>query len=180
MTATEDLRAEHAGILLMLDILRVLITRLEAGDPVPGAELEDILEFLTVFVDKCHHGKEEDILFPALKTAGVLADSGPIGVLLHEHSLGREYIREMKAALEGSGKTGTFVAPAQGYIELLTQHIAKENTVLFPMAEQLLDMAALTTMHEDFEQLERERIGLGRHEAFHKLLDELVAKYITS
>jgi hemerythrin-like domain-containing protein len=180
MTATEDLRAEHEGILKMLAILTAIIERLRTGEAAPVAELADILEFLKVFADKCHHGKEEDILFPALEAAGLPREGGPIGVMLHEHTLGRGHIRDMGAALEagGAGLPLAFAEPAQAYVDLLTQHIAKENNVLFVMAERMLGAAALTAMHEDFERLEQERIGPGRHEAFHKLLDELAGKYL--
>jgi hemerythrin-like domain-containing protein len=162
----------------MLGVMRALAMRIEAGGTVPAAELTDILDFLKIFADKCHHGKEEDILFPALEAAGMPREGGPIGVMLHEHTLGRGLIRDMDAALAGSAGPRAFVAPALDYIELLTQHIAKENNVLFPMAERLLGAPALTAMHEAFERLEEERIGPGRHEAFHRLLDALAAEYL--
>lgn len=178
MTATDDLRAEHSGILRMLDIMRALTTRIEAGRDVPAEELSAILDFLKIFADNCHHGKEEDILFPALEAAGMPRENGPIGVMLHEHALGRGYIHEMDTALTGSDALRSFVTPALAYVELLTQHIAKENNALFPMAERLLGTSVLTAMHDDFERLEEERIGPGRHEAFHKLLDDLVTEYL--
>lgn len=178
MTATDDLRVEHEGILRMLGVMRALTTRIEAGGTIPVAELTGILDFLKIFVDKCHHGKEEDILFPALEAAGMPREGGPIGVMLHEHALGRGLIRDMETTLAGSVGPRSFVAPALVYIELLTQHIAKENTVLFPMAERLLGTPDLTAMHEAFERLEEERIGPGRHEAFHQLMDDLAAEYL--
>lgn len=178
MTATDDLRAEHEGILRMLGVMRALVTRIEAEGTVPAAALTGILDFLKIFADKCHHGKEEDILFPALEAAGMPREGGPIGVMLHEHTLGRGLIRDMDGALTGNAGPRSFIAPALAYIELLTQHIAKENKVLFPMAERLLGTPALTAMHEAFERLEEERIGPGRHEAFHRLLDDLAAKYL--
>ena len=130
----------------MLGVMRALATRIEAGGPVPVAELTGILDFLKIFVDKCHHGKEEDILFPALEAAGMPREGGPIGIMLHEHVLGRGLIRDMDAALAGSADPRSFVAPALDYIELLTQHIAKENSVLLPIAERLLGTPALTAM----------------------------------
>jgi hemerythrin-like domain-containing protein len=180
MTATDDLRAEHEGILRMLAILNAVSERIHAGKSVPVAQLEGILDFLKVFADKCHHGKEEDILFPALEAAGMPREGGPIGVMLHEHTLGRGHIRDMGAALAGGDGQAAFAAPAQAYVELLTQHIAKENDVLFVMAEKLLGIPALTQMHEPFERLEQERIGPGRHEAFHRLLDDLAAEYLAA
>ena len=52
-----------------------------------------------MFADKCHHGKEEDVLFPELEKAGIARQGGPIGVMLHEHVSGREFIRRMSEAL---------------------------------------------------------------------------------
>lgn len=48
--------------------------KIVSGKNVPAEELKGIMEFLTVFVDKCHHGKEEDFLFPALEAAGIAKD----------------------------------------------------------------------------------------------------------
>ncbi len=66
----------------------------------------------------------------------------------------------------------------QDYVELLGGHIVKENTVLFPMADARLDLKADSGLFEAFQRLERERIGPGKHEAFHALLDELRGAYL--
>ena len=63
-------------------------------------------------------------------------------------------------------------------MDLLTQHIAKENSVLFPLADSRLDAGRDNQLFEDFERLERERIGIGKHEAFHRLLDQLSNTYL--
>ena len=89
----------------------------------------------------------------------------------------------MEASLDslGTGSVGgesTFKAIAESYIKLLTQHIDKENNVLFPMADQRLSQEKQLQMADQFERLEVERIGEGRHEAFHKLLEDLVGIYM--
>lgn len=180
MLATDDLRAEHEGILKMLAVLDALATK--GWEASIAGDWDGVLEFLRVFADRCHHGKEEDILFPALEKAGMPRQNGPIGVMLHEHVLGRGHIADMGTALDGlkAGKPGAaqdLTRAARAYVGLLTQHIAKENTVLFPMSESLLGEQVLTAMHDDFERLEVERIGLGRHETFHRLLDDLSERY---
>ncbi|HVP22916.1 MAG TPA: hemerythrin domain-containing protein, partial [Conexivisphaerales archaeon] len=71
MGPLEDLRAEHEGILLMLRILEGVCARLVPGGRLDVTHLDQIMEFFVVFVDKCHHGKEEEFLFPALEEAGV-------------------------------------------------------------------------------------------------------------
>jgi len=141
------------------------------------------MEFLKVFVDTCHHGKEEEFLFPALEEAGVPREGGPIGVMLQEHQTGRELIRKMSTSLDGLGKgkidaESAFKEAAESYIEVLRKHIDKENNVLFPMADERLSQERQHQMSEQFERLERERIGEGRHEAFHKLLEDLARIYI--
>lgn len=55
---------------------------------VPVEPLEQLLNFFRVFADLCHHGKEEQYLFPALEAAGIPRESGPAGVMLAEHAEG--------------------------------------------------------------------------------------------
>lgn len=71
MKATQQLKDEHEGIKIMLNILGQICFRLETKGDLNEKHFEGILEFLKVFVDKCHHGKEEDLLFPALEEAGI-------------------------------------------------------------------------------------------------------------
>jgi hemerythrin-like domain-containing protein len=88
MKATQQLRNEHEGVKVMLIILEQVCRQLEADRNLNEEHFDGILEFLKVFVDKCHHGKEEDLLFPALTAAGIPED-GPIAVMLQEHEMGR-------------------------------------------------------------------------------------------
>ena len=80
MKPTEELKAEHKGILRMLRILDAVCERLDRGQEVDPKDLDDIVEFIRVFADKCHHGKEEDLLFPAMeREAGLSRQRGPLG-----------------------------------------------------------------------------------------------------
>jgi hemerythrin-like domain-containing protein len=183
MKATEQLKSEHEGIKLMLSILDAVANRIAGGQRIPQKDLEDIAAFLSVFADKCHHGKEEEHLFPALERAGVPREGGPIGVMLAEHAQGRQLIARLKEAIAeyGAGKkeaSGKFARAAGDYAALLTQHIAKENNVLFPMADRLLAPVEDVKLVEGFEELERTRIGAGRHEQFHALLARLKKSYL--
>jgi hemerythrin-like domain-containing protein len=183
MTATEDLRNEHEGIRLMLRILAAVAEKVKKGASVPAGDLEAMADFLSGFADRCHHGKEEDHLFPSLEAAGVLREGGPIGVMLAEHAKGRSFIADLKEGIAGleAGRRDApekFVSAAQGYVDLLTRHITKENEVLFPMAEARLDPGQHAALLEAFEQLEQERIGPGKHEEFHRLLQRLNRTYL--
>ena len=70
-----------------------------------------------------------------------------------------------------------FAENAAGYTALLRQHIQKEDNVLFVMAEQRLDAAKDEELFREFEKLEEERIGKGKHDEFHALLDRLQKIY---
>lgn len=183
MTATDQLKEEHQGILLMLEILEKVSGKMEAGGKVEPEHPERIVEFFRVFADKCHHGKEEDLLFPEMEKSGVPREGGPIGVMLLEHDQGRGYVRGMAEAAPRYRKGEAaaevdFTRNARGYIALLRQHIEKENQVLFPMGDRVLPGKKQEELLEAFERLERERIGEGTHEGFHKLLHELKDIYL--
>jgi len=183
MKPTEDLKKEHEAIKLMLRILEKVSKRLEAGEKVNIEHLESILEFIRVFADKCHHGKEEGLLFPAMEKAGIPRERGPIGVMLYEHREGRDFVKGMSEAIEkykkGGKKAGREVAKnARNYVSLLSQHIEKEDNILYPMADSRLSAASEEDLEKGFEKIEKEFIGPGRHEEFHRLLHRLKEEYL--
>lgn len=183
MKATDELKKEHQGIELMLRIVGAISDKSARGEEISVQHLDDILEFLTVFVDKCHHGKEEEFLFPALEAAGIAREGGPVGVLLHEHEQGRKLVAELKAAVSGlrtgdPDAGGMLAETGKQYIALLTDHIAKENNMLFKMADERLDGFQDEGLVASFEKLERDRIGIGKHEEFHALLEKLKDAYL--
>jgi hemerythrin-like domain-containing protein len=184
MKPIEELRAEHQAVKMTLRVLETMCRRMEqVGEAVETQDIDQLLEFFSVFVDKCHHGKEEELLFPALEAVGVRREGGPIGVMLEEHERGRAYVRQMKEALSQhkahqAAATATLIREARGYTALLDQHIHKEDNVLFPMAERLLSEATLAELAAGFERIEIEKIGAGRHEEFHRMLDHLKRVYL--
>lgn len=183
MDAIRQLKEEHRGALLMLDILESVCRRLEEGRHVDLSHPDRILDFLKGFVDICHHAKEEECFFPALEEAGLSRESGPIRVMLMEHEEGRVRIREMKkalAALRGGDLSAarSFAENARAYGGLLRSHIRKEDDVLFPMAEERLSPEKWEELAAMFDKVEEERVGPGRHEAYHAMMEELKALYL--
>ena len=79
----------------MLDILERMSEKIVAGESVPTDHLEQVLDFLEVFADKCHHGKEkEKLLFAAMEEAGVPKEGGPLAAMFSEHDRGRQFIKK--------------------------------------------------------------------------------------
>lgn len=181
MLATDELKNEHEGIKLMLRVLEELASRAESGREVDTDDAAKTVEFFKVFADACHHGKEEDLLFPALVEAGIPSQGGPVGVMLHEHDQGRHYIRQMTLSLGGNGAgpdMAQFAQAARKYIELLSAHIGKENEVLFTMADQVLSPEKQAELKKGFDTLESERMGEGVHETFHAMMEDMAEKYL--
>src|SRR3990167_8805692 len=134
-----------------------------------------MMAFIKNFVDKCHHGKEEDLLFPAMEEAGIPKKEGPIGMMLMEHDMGRGYVKGMRENISNPEK---FIADARGYIELLRQHIEKENNILYQMADTNISQTKDSELLREFDKLELERIGPGKHKEFHKMLERLRRIYL--
>jgi len=66
MKATQQLKDEHEGIKIMLTIMEKISNDIGKGKDLNKDPYAKIIEFIKGFADKCHHGKEEDILFPAM------------------------------------------------------------------------------------------------------------------
>jgi hemerythrin-like domain-containing protein len=162
----------------MLTVAEKAAQRLAAGKEVSPQVFTDTVDFLRNFADKCHHGKEENQLFPAMEKAGIPRQGGPIGVMLVEHDQGRAFIRSMDEAGQryASGDAAArapLAAAVRGYVELLRGHIYKEDTILFPMADSVLPASEQARLGKAFEDVEANVMGPGVHERYHAMLDEM-------
>mgnify|MGYP000586462031 FL=1 len=168
--ATQDLRKEHGAILRVLDILEKMTEPENRNHENILQYYSEVVYFLKIFADKCHHGKEEDFLFKELVSKGIPNEGGPIGVMLREHVQGREYISQMSKSLEEKNIEG-FVNVASLYRELLRRHIDKENSVLFVMADRVMSEQEQDQMLSQFERHEENVVGHGVHEKLHAMID---------
>jgi hemerythrin-like domain-containing protein len=181
MRATEILAHEHELILRAVAVLDRMAERASTGTTVPASDVRAIIEFIRKFADGCHHAKEEGVLFPALIAAGVPRDGGPIAVMLHEHDLGRAAVHAMDQAVSGFGSDSNsphaFAQAARSYTALLSNHILKENNVLFRIADQLIDPSRDAELVQAYDEHELRVTGPGEHERFHALIDRLEEAY---
>ncbi|MCY1404179.1 Hemerythrin HHE cation binding domain protein [compost metagenome] len=175
--AIADLRHEHDAILAALQILERMAEQAARGETAT-ADLTAFLGFLHEFVDQCHHGKEEGLLFPAMSHAGLAEHGGFIDELHAEHVQGRALVQAMAQACTPSLQAADFAAAATAFAALLRTHIAKENDVLFPMAERLFDDTRMAALQRAFAEHEEKIMGEGRHQQLHALLQQLKAKYL--
>lgn len=178
MEATDILSSEHRVIERVIAALEKGADRLESGEDIRIDFFTDAADFIAGFADGCHHKKEEGVLFIAMQAQGMPVQGGPIGVMLAEHEQGRVYTRAMRAAaerLEQGDLTAraVVVQNARGYANLLRNHIAKEDSVLFPMADRVIPLDQHAQVALDFERVEHEETGEGVHEKYLALAERL-------
>jgi len=179
MKPTETLKHEHQIVLAVLCGAEREAQEIQATGEVNVEKMREILEFFRVFVDKCHHGKEERLLFPKLGERGMSTEVGPISVMLREHVEGRNEIAAISDALErrqsGDASAANDIAyHLLAYVELLHDHITKEDNVLFNMADEALTEEDNRELAAAFNELEVEEIGAGVHETFHRFAHGIV------
>jgi hemerythrin-like domain-containing protein len=182
MKPSDVLMSEHRVIEQVLGCLdKMADSAFEAGTlDVEGAR--DAISFIRTFADGCHHKKEEDRLFPALERHGMPHDAGPTSVMRHEHDLGRANVKRMDDAVSAfvrgdATAADRFAFEARGFCELLRDHIAKEDQVLFPMADRMLPPAVQDELMRSFEHAEKHEMGAGTREKFLAVAERLGARY---
>jgi hemerythrin-like domain-containing protein len=138
--ATQNLEDDHVYILELTQIMQ----KMAATSSVNPDLVEEVVSIIRNFADGLHHAKEENLLFPLMVEKGFSTEAGPVAVMLSDHGQGRRYVKEMAdsaVALKNgnSNATGWIRESMRGYAELLQSHIAKENNVLFRMADQIMN-----------------------------------------
>ncbi len=181
MKATDTLMGEHRIIERVLTALEKQARRLDAGEAVRPSFFLDTADFVRNFADGSHHDKEETHLFPAMAAHGFPPDAGPLAVMLADHEQGRRLAGAMRDAAERLEGGDTDAAPevvrnAMGYVVMLRQHIMKEDSVLFPMAEQALPEEQKDQLAEAFADLDAADASEGVRAKYVALAEKLEAE----
>jgi hemerythrin-like domain-containing protein len=178
------LMEEHRVIEKVLDALESFAKGF-VGTTQDRQSADRFATFFRVFADSCHHGKEEDLLFEELMTMGMAADSGPLGVMLEEHELGRSCVSRIAAVAAGDGEwtseeRESFSGAVSEFVPLLRAHIQKEDRVLFPTADGMLSPEKIDALGDQFEQFCRVNIGVDVHKEMLALADSLAKEWPAS
>lgn len=184
MEATERLMTEHQMILRGVDALVAFAEGVRRG----GGDREELFRFLSFirdYADVLHHGKEEQILFPAMIEAGFPREAGPIAVMLQEHDIGREHVATL-VALAGTRIAWTpedreqIYVSARSYADLLRSHIHKEDEILYPMAEQRLSPELKESVDEQCAAFDARATEDGTRERLEQLATGLIARHLAA
>jgi hemerythrin-like domain-containing protein len=158
---TAELESEHRVIERTVKAMALMAEQLESDRDVDVGILRDVIEFMRLYADKLHHGKEEAHMFPYLEERGVPASGCPMGVLLTEHDKGRTLVGRLlqtaelyeRGAEEGRPELARVL---RALIDLYPSHIWKEDYLLFPMTDKILSEADHRDLAARFRAVEDE------------------------
>ena len=165
MNATQLLMDEHQFILKYLDLME----RYSKEDELLLNNVQHFSAFIHEFADKLHHAKEEDSLFKYLAQPNVLTHCNPIPQMLYEHTMARELVKTM----ETTPDINALKTAVQQYINLLRQHIFKEDNILYPMAEQGLSDNAKQALLNEYQDTNLKLNSTAIWQDYQNLYDEL-------
>lgn len=162
----KDMVAEHTCIKRVIALLPLLAESLDKGLDEPVTKtVREIVDFVRQFADRFHHAKEEDLLFKYFDP-----ESDVLKAMYTEHESGRRYIR---AAVEGLERNDarTVRDNLLAYGALLTEHIRKEDDILYPWMDRELTDSQVGRLYAQCREVE-ERFG-DRPAYYRALVEEL-------
>ena len=176
LSAVETLEQEHRLISRVVRLLPVVRRNVDAG-AVDEQVLSDIAEFFSAYTDGCHHAKEEDLFFPILLQRGVSSKGCPVGTLRLEHQQGRNIVKALNTAVSkhraGDPKAaGTISAILKDATELYTDHIWREDYLLFPMSGKVLLDKDREVLAKDFAEVQT-KFGSAFQDKYEALVEKL-------
>ncbi|MGA8239371.1 MAG: hemerythrin domain-containing protein [Desulfobacterales bacterium] len=163
MRPKDNLREDHGRIMKLFVSWQKMLGILGHPDQALLEDFEKCIDWVEVFIDKCHHGKEDEILFPAMASYEDPEVTSLIKDLHSEHQTGRSLLEaikiEFKTYSQTNGLPAGLIQLCQGYIDLFRKHIRRENAQLLPLLEKCIPTEAQEQIAAQFEQYEQRTIG---------------------
>jgi hemerythrin-like domain-containing protein len=177
--ASQDLTLDHDNILVIMNVLEKICLSIKSTRKTDFNDLQQIIDLVRVFADKLHHAKEESIFYPALVEAGLKKEDIIFTAIMLEHEIGRELVREMQKSVSCNFiAMQKFLTSSRSFIDLQRQHIEKENTLLFPLADSLIPDEKQQQLIISFRNFEENIFGKVRYEEIYSMLRYFAKKYI--
>jgi hemerythrin-like domain-containing protein len=131
------LMIEHRLIEKMIAVIKKEIARMERQGKINPEFIDLAVDFIRMYADRCHHGKEEDILFRDLDKKPLTQEHKQIvNELVEEHKQGRKTVADL---VEAKGKY--LKGEPEGFPQMLDRlkflvdfyprHIEKEDKHFF-------------------------------------------------
>ena len=141
---------EHGWIKRVLALIPDVVDEIRTPDDIDSHLLRAMVDFIRGYADRFHHIKEEDILFDYTDRKAEI-----VQVILQDHDQARGLVGEIARAIE-DGNRDTLCLNLTSYRALLTEHITKEDEVLYPYIDRGLTTSQVGEIFRRFEEAEDE------------------------
>lgn len=137
--------------------------------------IDAVIDFLKTYADRCHHGKEEDILFRGLAKKKLSNEHDKImRELIEEHVYARRTVTSLQNAKESyaQGKTDLLkdvLRLLEVLVEFYPRHIAKEDKTFFLPSIEYFTKQELDDVLQEFWEFDRKMI----HEKYKEIVDRM-------
>jgi len=175
MQARAPLMIEHRLIERMLRVVVGLLSKIESEHKLDPVLVDTVVDFIRVYADQTHHGKEEDILFQELNHKSLTdEDRRLMEELIAEHVFGRETTRALVEANTryrsgDESALSEIAAKLKTLTEFYPKHIEKEDKVFFPASRKYFTEEEDQAMLGAFWEFDRNMI----HEKYKSVVGEL-------
>jgi len=131
------LMIEHRLIEKMIAVIKKEIARMEQQGKINPEFIDLGVDFIRMYADRCHHGKEEDILFRDLNKKPLSGEHKQIvNELVEEHQQGRKIVADLVEAkgryLRGDPEALPLMLDRMKFlVDFYPKHIEKEDKHFF-------------------------------------------------
>lgn len=166
---------EHRIIEQIPKLIKKELVKVEKEGLIDPHFIDVTVGFLRNYADKCHHGKEEEILFRALESKQLSAGhKATLKRLLDDHVKARATVRSLIEAKEkyvnGDKRTLNAITKAlEALAELYPAHITVEDKEFFIPVMGYFSREEQDEMVRQFLEFDRNII----HKEYKKIVDEL-------
>ena len=175
MQARGPLMIEHRLIERMLSVIKSVLGKIESKQEVDPVFVDIAVDFIRMYADRTHHGKEEDILFRELNNKPMTGeDRRVMKELIEEHVFGRQTTKalvEANTRYRNGDETALpdIAEKLQTLIEFYPRHIQKEDKVFFPSSRNYFTEEEDQAMLAEFWEFDRKMI----HEKYKAVVEAL-------
>jgi len=172
------LMIEHRLIEKIMPILKNEINAINKINQVNPIFIEMAVDFFRMYADRCHHGKEEDILFRDLGKKQLSSDHKKImEELVEEHKFARNIVGKLVEAknsyIKGKFETISEILKNLSILsEFYPKHIEKEDKRFFIPIMNYFSKEEQNVMLQEFWDFDKMLI----HEKYKKILEDLKSK----
>ena len=173
------IRDEHRSISAILHGMEYLVDRVRTRKAkIDPRVFSAMIYYLDTFSERMHHPKEDRYLFKAMRSRGGEA-AAVVADLEKEHAAGGEALKRLEQSLvryeEGGDKEfPAFAEAVAKFVREYRDHMQKEESVVFPLAQRILSTADWQAIDRAFEE-NRDPLAAQRESRdFEKLFDRIV------